>query len=364
MNTPGKARIPSGLVTFFLDSTSPPAGWAASTAAGRMLLATREANNVGVTGGEPITDQASPTHDHLFNTTTAVNEKPTDDVECKDNQGFGTGNDKVPLPSSGATAPAETGLPFCQFLCCEATSGEEDAAEDDFPPLSVAFFNRSTPPPGWSLCDAGFEGRFVLPLPSNAVGLPQGGTPWNPQAWPTHVHGISGTIDLGDLPCRGAAGDSHLAETGSANVTGATDANASPVVPYLTLLLCVKNPNASSRARVEFPFGLSVFFQGMEPPTGWTLAPGSAGRFLFALPAESNAPGAAFGGDPFSGAVEPVSHKHHNTTKVIVPVHLSDIPGGDSYHLGGAGSHTLPPTELAGIELPYAMLLHIQPEEA
>ena len=72
-SAPGDDGAPRGMVAFFSAGTGCPDGWQAATiAAGRMLVAVQDVNNLGSRVGTPLGDQEDRGHTHAFQATATI----------------------------------------------------------------------------------------------------------------------------------------------------------------------------------------------------------------------------------------------------------------------------------------------------
>lgn len=342
--------FPTGLVTFLsaVDG-EPPENWEEyQPAQGRLLLAAKDASQLGLTGGAPVGPGQVPTHTHALSGTVSVPHYKTSTVDGSNKSVAKSGSHAA----KGSLTEAELGLGFLHLRVVRSLGSPAGDVDDDqgdpLPYGSVAFFDR-VPPPSWRIRST-WAGCFVLPSSGTTV---QNGTPWDPTGSPPpHEHHATGTMSMRSKSFTwGGGANPNTADDGHAGFSGRTTSTSWPV-PFVTLLLCEK---AAMPASGDIPLGLTVFVAAQSPPDGWGLVPGSQERFLIGLPSGGEA---GFAGGPAVGAT--ATHRHSGTASTTLPNYDTDLARWiKNFSLGTDGDYSFAVASSDGsITLPSVTLLH------
>ena len=270
--------VPVGMVSFFFSpNITCPDNWKeAQYASGRLIMGVTDPQLVGTTIGTAIKDRTVPTHDHTFTGNIIIPDKSSATVGGS-NKGVGQ---KGTYPIRGTTGLGGLELPFVQIKVCEYF-GTNEGNTDAFPYQSISFFNKPGCPSGWSPAP-NQTGRFILPtIGSDGNGFVSKEV-WNPSSPPKHVHTILGDVAITSKGfVAGWGANPRIADPGTFLATGATGDNLQPVLPYVNLLACQKTEMSNGE---KVPKAISMFFGGVNCPTGWDQALTTGGRFIFGLP--------------------------------------------------------------------------------
>ncbi len=186
----------------------------------------------------------------------------------------------APLPDGESCGPAS--------LC----AGGQCLAADVLPIGTVAWFHRTSCPPGWATF-AEAIGRTLVPAEPGAAGQTHA-TPLASGEDRMHSHALTATVSPGSVSFVGIAGccNGGPAGAGQASIAGEAEP-ASAELPYVQVLACTK---VGMPLPAPVPSWLRVFGPVAGCPAG--LAPsdlGAAGRLVVGLPAGGTL-GATFGG--------------------------------------------------------------------
>jgi hypothetical protein len=179
-------------------------------------------------------------------------------------------------------------------------------AADPYPAGSIAFFNTSDCPAGWSFY-TGLIGRTVLPEAPQLAGslsfgdLPSGGEP-------SHTHPFNASVKLKSVSYAllSGGGNEGLTTSGTKEATGTTEAQSGNI-PYVQLLPCRKN-DAPAESQKPPPNVLVFTANQSGCNSGWINATRLNGRFIAGLPTGGTAE-ASFGPALPSGFFAP-NHTH------------------------------------------------------
>ncbi|GKS57771.1 hypothetical protein YTPLAS18_12980 [Nitrospira sp.] len=237
-------------------------------------------------------------------------------------------------------------------------------AQDPYPQQTIAFFNATQCPGGWTptgnLADA-MNGRFVVPLMPNGTTQETVDTALKSGENRTHTHSFSSSILLDNAYIKGVDGCCNDDPTSRGPFAfDGTTAASSVQVPYVQLLVCLKEENPAPNAG-SIPSGILIFTAGLDCPNpGWSQPAATQGRFLVGLPAAGQAP-AAFGG----GALAPNENRTHahSFSGGVTPTVLSLVqaPWTHSWGYGHSGTYDYSGNSSAALStLPYMQLLQCQ----
>ena len=228
---------------------------------------------------------------------------------------------------------------------------------DAYPYGAISFFNVTSCPSGWGPLSLA-AGYFVVPIMQSSG---MGGTVGSPLASGQdvqHTHSFSSSVSLGSLDYAGIAGccNHNVTSDGTKGFGGTSNASSSNV-PYVQLLVCMKQENQGPGT---VPSGAVSFFGALFCPSGWTQTLTTAGRFLVGLPANGT-PGAAFGGNPL-GALENRTHTHSFSGSVSTDSGGVGLATGCCAHgYGQNNTYNYSGTSDAGAaNVPYIQLLQCQ----
>ena len=250
---------------------------------------------------------------------------------------------------------------------------------------TLAFFNQPQCPKGWApatnVKNNPLNGYFLVPfrLPQSS---PLAGTtlpnvpPLTPGSENQHQHSFSTSIALGEIDYAGSplGGDYNTSNDGAMSFSSSTG-SASMNVPYVALLICVKqNFTPTPNPPVGVPEYIAPFFEIATCPDFWKPTP-AIGRFIVGVPAQNGTPEAVYGGNPLSlnatnldGSTGPENrtHTHPFSGQVTVPsttVELDSCSSGcGATGYGRAGNYTFKGTTLpAAANLPYVIISQCQP---
>jgi hypothetical protein len=169
-------------------------------------------------------------------------------------------------------------------------------------------------------------GRVAVPTTGGAAGGEMRGLPLRSGEERAHTHRVASGFDLGGVSYVGIVGGGNGGVGAAGRVTFATDtATASAGLPYVQLLVCRKTAAAVTRT-LPLPAGMMMFIAGDRCPTGFTQAPGTAGRLPVGLP-EGGTNGATFGGTPL-GMVAAPTHTHGANVAVTTTSHGIALASG------------------------------------
>ena len=108
--------LPKGMIYFVADENCPSGSSAAKDAAGRVVIVTTDASQIGKTYGTPMKDQQDNTHTHSASMTVNL---PSHHIagasSCCNGQATSKGDHTATITSGSST----TNLPFIQLLACE-----------------------------------------------------------------------------------------------------------------------------------------------------------------------------------------------------------------------------------------------------
>lgn len=242
------------------------------------------------------------------------------------------------------------------------------AAEDALPAQSVAFFNLSACPEGWTPFSRA-DGRLVASLmPGGGNGALVGDTPLSDLENRTHQHKLTAsfTTTKKSYVLIGGCCNESLGNAGTYSFTGTTEP-ASSNLPYTQLLMCQKlelPPEGSESP----PSGMLIYSGGFDCPPGYTNNQVLQGRFMIGLP-KSGSPGVSFGGPPLKTGQQN-THKHTIDGTVSMPSHdiagaggccADGYAGSDNVTASGATDDFIPGAELSeAVDLPYIELLQCE----
>jgi len=355
-------RIPTSTLAFTAGDSC-PSGWVrAQQAEGRLLVGAVEADDVGVTAGDPYGDRETRLHGHGYSTSVAL---PGSGIAaasgcCNDDPGrAGT------HPVTGTTSSASDELPRLQQLLCQKQAPPSPEAADGhpFPDGAVLFFALSSCPAGWQpFADA--AGRLVVPTPEGGTVGESVGQALASGEVRSHQHGFHATVTIPEQSLLFIADGSNddFAHKGT-YAFGGTSGMADPDLPYIQMLICQAEPqpavpSGSSVVGDVAPVGTVSFFAQSSCPNGWSRPTSHEGRFLVALP-EGGTPLATSGGQPLSPGEDRV-HSHalvgvfHLPSKQVAAA--SGSPGDDDS--GKAGDYPFSTdTATASLGMPYLSLL-------
>lgn len=194
------------------------------------------------------------------------------------------------------------------------------APGDPFPVGTVAFFDRSSCPPGWALAPS-LVGRTPIASGAETVGQIRG-EPLLSGEDRRHTHTFAGDATAAAVSFAGVVGGGNgLAAAGTLSVT-AVDTGASSNLPYLQLLPCEKTLDDQAGA---LPDGLTLMSTSATCPGDTVLALTAWGRLIVSTPAGGTS-GASFGSAPNAGAT--TSHTHALTGTIPTPSHGIALASG------------------------------------
>jgi hypothetical protein len=237
---PDSDPFPTGTITFF-DRLDCPSGWAPyATGDGRMLVPMSDGATPGNAVGTALASGEARSHAHDYS------------------GGFDVPQNQVAAISGGNNAPGRNGtydlidttdatdaaLPYVQALVCEkqATAGTPLVPTADVPSGSLAFYEASACPSGWTPAIAE-KGRFIVGRMSGvSAGQTNGSAALAAGEDRTHVHDLSGdvTVPGHELAIANGCCYSQTGRMGAHAYAFATDPGSSGV-PFVELLGCVKN---------------------------------------------------------------------------------------------------------------------------
>jgi len=226
--------LPTGAISFF-NLTACPAGWAPSTDSyGRFTVAVPATEGIALQVGNPLSNQANPTHEHSFASSIKVSSAEYVLIGGCCNHDLASDGTKN---FSGDTDFSTTGLPYIQYLACEKTAAPEPTAPEA-PQGTLMYFGEISCPAGWSEAIT-LEKRFLVGLPDGGqLGAAFGGPPLAAQEQRIHSHSFSGSVSTSSQDIAGASGCcAHgYGKNGSYPYHG-TSGGASSEMPYLQLLM-------------------------------------------------------------------------------------------------------------------------------
>jgi hypothetical protein len=256
-------------------------------------------------------------------------------------------------------------------LCVATQSAQAQTSGDPYPINSIAFFDSSSCPAGWSPY-APANGLFIVPTPRGGTSGQVSGTPLNSKQSATHRHTLSDSVEVKSTEYAGAsgccagglstccnktvttAGVKHL--KGSGDDTNVNTSDSDGGISYDQLLVCKKSvaPNGDAA-----PSGAIIFVESNDCPVGWPSSTLTEGRFLVGLP--SGASPAAFGGDPLK-PLENREHEHDYSGSLDTDsAGIALTTGCCAKGFGKDGKYTYSgTTRRAGANLPYIQLLLCQ----
>lgn len=248
--------------------------------------------------------------------------------------------------------------PGVLLLAGLAAPAAAQVSGDALPFGAISFFNLKQCPAGWEPMTQA-SGLFTVPLVEGAGNAGISGTALVVAAQPEHKHGIASSIQLPGTNFAGIAGccNEHLADDGVKNWSSVT-ANSTTNLPYVELLLCMKN-TAPSVAQSP-PRGLLVYNGFLSCPSGWTQNLANQGRFVVGLPNQGKA-GLSFGGAPLK-PLEARTHTHEFEGGVALTSRNVALISGccaDGYGKNGTYSYKGTSAESAS-DLPYIQLLQCE----
>lgn len=191
-------------------------------------------------------------------------------------------------------------------------SGGACVTGDGMPPGTIAWFDATTCPNGWT-AHTPAVGRTLVPVgeAGPAGGVFEDGTPLASGAEPTHFHVASGSVELGRQRFAGVAGGGNpLAAPGTVAVTG-TSAPSALGLPYLQLRACRKT---ASEILGRPPRGVLILAERCDD--GWTANGEGADRLVVGVP-EGGVTGATFGAA--AGLAERPTHHHTVSGTMTIP---------------------------------------------
>lgn len=230
--------LPTGAISFF-DLTACPAGWTTyNDSYGRLIVAVPASEGIGLQVGNPLANQANPTHEHSFDSSIDVESCEYVLIGGCCNHSLASKGTKS---FSGETDFSITGLPYIQYLACEKTDPPATGAPEA-PQETLMYFGDLVCPSGWSEALT-LEKRFLVGLPENGqVGAAFGGAPLAAQEDRTHSHTFSGSVSTTSQDIIGGSGccASGYGKNGTYKYSG-TSGTATSGMPYIQLLLCEKD---------------------------------------------------------------------------------------------------------------------------
>lgn len=234
---------------------------------------------------------------------------------------------------------------------------EAQQAGDAYPYGAISFFNASGCPTGWGPLSLA-SGYLVLPIMQNSGMGGTVGSPLTSGQDVQHTHTFSSSISLGSLDYVGIGRccNHNVTSDGTKSFSG-TSNGASSNVPYIQLLVCVKQDNQGAGT---VPSGAVSFFGALFCPTGWSQTLTTVGRFLVGLPANGT-PGASFGGNPL-GPLENRTHTHSFSGSISTDSGGVGLATGCCAHgYGQNNTYSYSGTSAAGAaNVPYIQLLQCQ----
>jgi len=297
---------PIGMTTFFTTQECPPSWYEYETAKGRLILSVVTPSQGGVTVGNALNPSTPPTHSHPYQVTVELDYKEISADDCCNTQGACAGSYVV----KENTDSSDSGVPFSQLKICTLNATDDSI---NIPFGTVAYFDPSIQscPSGWTLYSEA-DGRFMIggwevkgTTTSDAPKMAYGSDI-------THSHQVdssSNSVSIADVEYAGIAGccNDNLAESGTAPISGSTDADSSNI-PYLQLLTCISQEKTLNTTNLP---NTAMLFNTVGCPIDWGVNLEIAGRFLVGLPGGGVA-GAAFGGESlpahYSGPAGTHSH--------------------------------------------------------
>ncbi|HLJ86066.1 MAG TPA: hypothetical protein VKZ53_04545 [Candidatus Angelobacter sp.] len=238
---------PMQAVSFFnFTDQGCPNGWAPfSLGQGRTIVPLMQNGGVGSTVGQPLQSGQDSTHAHTASWTVTLSDATYAGVAGGNNNNVTHSGQKV--FSGGPSSAASANIPYIQFLICQKMA---PPVQGNIPAGVVAYFTQLQCPSGWTQTLSS-PGRFVVGLPPNgAPGATFGGNPLVPQEDRIHVHNLTGTFK----PSSGGVGlatgccASGYGLDSSYPFNGTTDPSSTGF-PYIVLLQCQKDPQASSQSQ-------------------------------------------------------------------------------------------------------------------
>jgi len=347
--------VPQGMVAFFagpLPTDQPPCpfGWKeAQYAAGRLILGTTKGDKIRIARGTALGDREVPMHSHTYSGQAHVGDKGTATVGGKD-KGVGRAGT---YGTSGTTEASDSGYPFVQYLICEFFA---ESSGDVLPYATVSFFNLSACPENWASLST-FEGRFILATPAEGGSGTANSKQWSSYEDPGHSHTYSGSVSIPRKRfVSGEGANKDLAAPGAQPISGDTSSNTSPIVPFVTLLVCQKTQPVVGSSGL--PKNLTVFLSAASCDDNWGVTPGAPGRLLVGM-SGSGTQGATFGGNPMNATESSRAHPHYLDGTVTVPHHDTDLSAGWPHDLDLGRKGQWPyatDTESQAVELPIIIL--------
>jgi hypothetical protein len=347
--------LPSRILAFHYAEACPSAWTKHVPAEGRLLVATTQSSEVGVSVGNPLltVDIPGHLHDYAFNATIPNHSGITGLSSCCNETPAAAGQVEL----SGGTDATSIDLPLIAYPACLYDTLEDPLDGDPFPAGAVLFFERTSCPPGWEAYSAA-AGRAIAPLsggstPGNTVGeaLASGQSI-------VHGHTLSGDISVATASIAASSGgNTDSGAQGSAPFTGdAQDSDSE--LPYLQALSCRKIDDAAtpSSSEDEIPAGTLAYFEALVCPAGWAAAVQSEGRFMLGLM------DAALAGDENSSTSltpgENRTHSHDFSGTVNLPFNEVALASGCCMDIGGSGDTSYAGTSSSSASgLPFIELL-------
>jgi hypothetical protein len=215
-------------------------------------------------------------------------------------------------------------LPFKQLLACRLA---QDLGQGDvFPEDTVAHFDVSSCPDGWSLHSAAQQ-RMLMAAPGSS-GVSVGSSN-------VHQHTVSAQASLSTTSLAASAGGGvSCAGTTSVSLAGIAEAdNTLAGLPTLELLACHKDMAPTVVATA--PANTLAFQEGDSCPDGWERATTMEGRFLVGAP-NGGVLGANFGGTALLSG-QAAGHQHTLSGNGQVFTQAVASAGGGSTIVGASG---------------------------
>lgn len=348
---------PGGIATFFVGPEC-PAGWRpVDHAAGRLIVGTNQAADVGKFGGTPLESGEARSHDHPYVAHINIKEKEISGATKwwpfkRNFQGAKKGRHSV----TGKVAANNGNVPYIQYPLCEPAAGTVQARRTrvTLPYNAVSFFSTEECPAPWTPYHEA-DGRFIVPMTTDVDVGKTAGTPLQGASIPPHHHAVSLPLSIPGVTYALVAGccNKNLGESGSYALSGTASA-AAVDVPVLRLLVCRLQRQRGMEVRV--PDGFSIFVAARYCEKGLSDTPGSKGRYLVGLP-EGGDWGLAFGGDLVPAGELP---RHQHTVSGELPASsfgIVGVSGGQAKNYAKAGKYSFNgSTDDASIHLPYIAL--------
>ncbi|MEP7367254.1 MAG: IPT/TIG domain-containing protein [Acidobacteriota bacterium] len=222
--------------------------------------------------------------------------------------------------------------------------------QDALPRLTVAYFDSPSCPTGWEVYGPA-AGRTILPVAPDSGVLAQVGRPLASGEDRLHTHSLSGSISTGSAGYFAAASCCNTSlSTGGTKTFSATTSTSSAGLPYVQMLGCQKRVEP---APAPIPAGMTIFYEGLSCPSGWTQDDTTLGRF----PVGDDYPREGYGNSSLKPREDRL-HTHRYNGSITLPAQNILALGGGAQGFAESGDYMVTgDTGAASTGFPYLQLL-------